>query len=67
MVINLKKGKLILAFIFHSLSRPYLLNKIIMQLIQNIQHLHLTVQNNLRFIKILECLELTDTVLNNLF
>lgn len=67
MVINLKKGKLILAFIFHSLSRPYLLNKIIMQLIQNIQHLHLTVQNNLRFTKILECLELTDTVLNNLF
>lgn len=38
-----------------------------MQLIQNIQHLHLTVQNNLRFTKILECLELTDTVLNNLF
>lgn len=55
MVINLKKGKLILAFIFHSLSRPCLLNKIIMLLIQNIQYLHLNVQNNLMFTKILEC------------
>jgi hypothetical protein len=39
-----------------SLSRPYLLNKVIMLLIQNIQYLHLTVQNNLMFTKILECL-----------
>lgn len=38
-----------------------------MLLIQNIQYLHLTVQNNLMFTKILECLELTDTVLSNLF
>lgn len=55
MVINLKKEKL--TFIFHSLSRPYLLNKVIMLLIQNIQDLHLTVQNNLMFTKILECLQ----------
>lgn len=38
-----------------------------MLLIQNIVYLHLTVQNNLMVTKILECLELTDTVLSNLF
>lgn len=63
----ISKRKINLTFIVHSLLRPYLLNKVIILLIQNIQYLHLTVQNNLMFTKILECLELTDTVLSNLF
>lgn len=38
-----------IAFIINTI-----LNKVVMLLIQNIQYLHLTVQNNLMFTKILE-------------
>lgn len=53
MAINIK-GKSILTHIAFIINT--ILNKVVMLLIQNIQYLHLTVQNNLMFTKILECL-----------
>lgn len=54
MAINIKRKIRLNSYIAFIINT--ILNKVDMLLIQNIQYLHLTVQNNLMFTKILECL-----------